>query len=106
MLYRSNYNDFLASLVKKSTGPDKILRDKQSLIQVVDPVFLIPQDQKNGSLRTHFYSPIKYLFGHQMETLWFNLLIIWALSILLYFALYFDLLSRFIVMINDVKKKN
>ncbi len=94
--YQGNYNDFLASLLKKTTVSSKILRKNNSLIQIADPVFLDPDSNRKVSFRVGFYSPVKYLFGLKLDTLVFNILVIWAFSLLLYVTLYFDLLGRFL----------
>jgi len=93
-LFRGNYNDFLANLLKKSTNQNKILRGEEELIQIIDPVFLEPEKTGFASLRAHFYAPFKYLFGYQVDTLLFNLGIIWLFSIGFYITLYYDILGR------------
>ncbi len=93
-LYRSNYNDFLANIMKKSTNKNKILRGEGELIQIIDPVFLEPEKPSFASFRTHFYAPFKYVFDYRMDTLLFNLGVIWLFSIGFYITLYYDVLGR------------
>ena len=42
--YQGNYNDFLASLLKKTNNVDKIVRNGNRLQRIVDPVFLDPEN--------------------------------------------------------------
>ncbi|MFZ5941659.1 MAG: ATP-binding cassette domain-containing protein [Bacteroidota bacterium] len=93
-LYRDNYNDFLASLLKKTNIPTRIIREGDRFTQVMDPVFLDPENKGGISFRVGFYSPVKYFFGIRMDTLWFNIMVIWAFSLLFYITLYYDLLGR------------
>jgi hypothetical protein len=44
--------------------------------------------------RAHFYAPYKNVGGLKIDTLWFNVLVIWFTSLLLYVALYYDLLRK------------
>ena len=43
-----------------------------------------------------FYAYSKTLFGIRMETIWFNVIVIWLMTITLYVTLYFDLLRKLI----------
>lgn len=95
-LNKENHNEFLANLLRKNVSQNKILRGDKGLIQVVDPVFLEPENTSLTSLRTHFYAPFKYFFNTKVDTLYYNLSVIWLFSILLYIVLYFDLLGRFL----------
>ena len=96
--FRSKYNDyhneFLEDLLTKTTVSEKIARGEDKLIQIIDPVYLYPSSDSYISFRAHFYAPVKYLFGVQMETIYFNLIIIWLFSVLLYVTLYYDVLKK------------
>jgi ABC transport system ATP-binding/permease protein len=92
--YDNYYNDFLADIVKKATEKNKIVRDKDRLIQNYEPIFLYPANQTGFSVRAHFFAPGKYIFGIQLDTLWFNLIIIWLMSVFFYLTLYFDILKK------------
>jgi ABC-type multidrug transport system ATPase subunit len=63
------------------------------IMQKAAPVYKEP-DFTYG--RAHFLAPHKVVFGEKVNTLWFNLLIIWLVVILLYIALYFDWLRKVI----------
>lgn len=86
------HNDALATLVLNRHAIKKIVPYKNRLIQKKDPIFRIPQ---NSWGRAHFYAPVKRIGPWLMDTFWFNLLVIWIFSALLYVILYGDLLRRF-----------
>ncbi|MFW5962855.1 MAG: ATP-binding cassette domain-containing protein [Bacteroidota bacterium] len=92
-LKRNHHNDKLAEFVKNSNEVNRILEYKNQLIQKIDPIFLEPDSY---FLKAHFYAPRKQIFGKFYETFWVNLVVIWAMSLLLYFILYFRLLRRFL----------
>jgi len=90
------YNEFLSDIVKKSTVTEKIIRSNDRLIHNYEPIFFDPDGSMAFSLRTHFFTPNKFIFGKQVDTLIFNLIIIWVMTIALLFALYFDLLRKLV----------
>ncbi len=80
--WATNRNDFK----QLDVYPDMIVRKKQ-------PIYYIPQSNWG---RAHFYAPVKVFAGMHIPTPWFNTIIIWLASGLLYVSLYFDLLRRII----------
>ncbi|MDP2387606.1 MAG: ATP-binding cassette domain-containing protein [Bacteroidota bacterium] len=75
---------------KNDLGPACLEKDGQ-LIQRTDPIFLNPTNNYGGA---HFYAPKKKLFGKYFETFWFNISVIWLMSISLMITLYFDVLKK------------
>lgn len=94
--YNDQHNEFLADLLTKKSTSDKIRREGDRLVQIIDPIYFPPSNRKGISLRAHFYSPVKYTFGFEVSTLCFNLLIIWIFTGLLYLTLYYDVLKKLI----------
>ena len=94
---RDNYfNKTVASLVKNSNDPSRIIAYDGKLIQKIYPVFMDPQPSHFFDFRTQFYSGHKHFGGYIFETFYFNLAIIWLMSIILYATLYFDVLRKII----------
>ena len=104
MFRESYYNEFLSDIVRKSTATDKIKRIDNRLYRNYEPIFLNPPKSTLFSLRTHFFAPNKYFAGNQINTLIFNIIVIWMMSIILFVALYFDLLRKMITAIGSMKK--
>jgi ABC-type multidrug transport system ATPase subunit len=88
------YNDCLADIVKKANSKNKIIRGKDRLIQNHEPIFLNPTGSKVFSFRAHFFAPVKYIFTIPVDTLTFNLIIIWLMTFMFYGTLYFDVLKK------------
>jgi len=103
-LQQDNHNEFLASLTRKENVRDKITIENKSLQQIVDPVFQDPDAEHAVSLRAHFYAPVKFFFNTTMDTLYFNLGVIWIFTILCYILLYFDGLKRFLNLFGKFSK--
>ncbi|MEJ7643573.1 MAG: ATP-binding cassette domain-containing protein [Chryseolinea sp.] len=90
------YNESLADLVKNVSEKDRIIEYKAELYQQINPIFLDPLPSGPLDYRAHFFAPQKNLFGITVSTFLFNTLVIWLMSIVLYIALYFELLRKLI----------
>ncbi|NOQ27679.1 MAG: ATP-binding cassette domain-containing protein [Bacteroidales bacterium] len=96
------YNESLADLLRNSNEIDRIIEFKGELFQKIDPVFLDPH---NKLIKAHFYSPRKQFFGRFYSTYWINVIIIWTMTIILYFILYFRLLRKILDFFDQKKFK-
>jgi len=85
-------NKQLEEIVKNKGEFDAIKEEGYELVQVIDPIFKIP-DAKNG--RAHFYAPVKRIGNQLFDTVWFNVIFIWFTSLLIYLMLIFNLLRKF-----------
>jgi ABC-type multidrug transport system ATPase subunit len=86
------YNKNLASFVLNDDPTLKKSFEKQALIiQKFDPGFMPPTSKKG---RAHFCAPYKVLGDLKIDTFWFNIMVIWIVSLILYFALYFNILRK------------
>ncbi len=91
---RSNYeNKQLKEIVLEQTTAEKYLETSKKIIQKSDPGFMKPQSRTG---RAHFYAPCKKIGNLEIDTFWFNVMVIWTVSLLLYIALYFKLIRRII----------
>lgn len=95
--FRDSYeNESLTQAVKNAgdISGEKCLEKNGKFIQTVDPIFADPTESKFGS--AHFYAPRKNFLGSYFSTFWFNICVIWFMSITLMFTLYFDIFKRVI----------
>jgi hypothetical protein len=90
------YNESVSDAVRKIFERKKIVEYNSRLIQKIDPVFLDPNPSSPIDFRSHFYAPQKYLFGKYFDTYWFNMSVIWFLTLILYGMLYYDLFRKLI----------
>jgi ABC-type multidrug transport system ATPase subunit len=92
-----HYNESLAELVTNINTSERILEYKGNLIQQINPVFNDPEAPRHLlDYRTHFFAPEKHFLGISFSTFWFNILIIWLMSLFFYVTLYFELLKKIV----------
>lgn len=97
---RNHYNEKLADFVKNSDEIRRIIEYKGELVQKIDPIFKDPQ---HPFIKAHFYAPRKQFLGSFYSTFTVNLFVIWAMSIVLYFILYFRLLRKLLDYLDNRK---
>jgi len=96
-LKNKNKNDQLEMLVTNRVKAERIVEYKGKLIQLINPIYKNPEIPNFPfDFRTHFYAPQKYFMGKFYTTKYFNVAMIWAMSLFLFFALYFDWLRKLI----------
>ena len=94
-------NENLNNLVKNSGELNRCIEKDGKLIQQIDPVYQDPIDSKIG--RAHFFAPRKNFFGTYFSTYWFNICVIWMMSILLIITLYFDIFKKVMDSLGNIK---
>jgi ABC-type multidrug transport system ATPase subunit len=99
------HNEGVSDIVRKVYEKNKILEFDHQLIQHYDPIYQDPYVGGLFSLRTHFYSPRKPFLGKTYDTFWYNMTIIWIMTLFLYMALYFEWLKKLISGSQRFKKK-
>jgi hypothetical protein len=99
------YNDNLADLVKNVSEKDRILEFDGKLIQQINPIFQDPDMSSPLNYRAPFFAPEKNLVGMRVSTFWFDILVIWVMTALLYATLYFELLRKLINAFDKVPGK-
>ncbi len=101
---RSEYeNEAVATLVKNTTTEHRILEHNNELIQKIYPIYSTHEFPKSVfDFRAQFFSSTKHIFGFHVDTLIFNIIIIWLMSLLLILTLYFDVFNK---VINGFSKK-
>jgi hypothetical protein len=97
------FNYKLQELVTKPYERKKILEYNNTLIQNTDPIYLEPDKKGPLGFRTHFYAPSKYIFGFKVNTFIFNIILVLLSTIILYAALYFELLAKIVGSIENLK---
>ncbi len=81
---------------------EKSLEKDGRLIQQSDPVFLDPSDRWG---RAQFFAPRKNLFGNLIPTFWFNIGVIWVMSLVLMITLYFDVFKKVLDFFGNISFK-
>jgi ABC-type multidrug transport system ATPase subunit len=90
----SFYNESLADILTRVSEKNRIIEYEGQLVQQIDPVFIDPLPEHRFDYRAHFFAPQKNLLGNFVSTYLFNLLVIWLMTLVLYGALYVELLRK------------
>jgi ABC transport system ATP-binding/permease protein len=99
------FNESLSDLVKNSNVRDRILEYKGTLLQQVDPIFRDPYESSNlFDYRSQFLAPSKHFLGSYIDTYWFNIGVMWIMTLLLYFTLYFEAFRNLSVIGEKISK--
>ena len=87
-------NEKLEEMVKNEMAKEKVVVANNKVIRRYEPVYI--KSQGKWLFCAPFYCYSKSLFGIQMETIWFNAIIIWCMTATLYVFLYYDWLKKLI----------
>jgi ABC-type multidrug transport system ATPase subunit len=95
-------NESLNQYVKNANNlGDRILEKDGRLIQQIEPIFEDPAESNFG--RAHFFAPRKKFLGTLYATYWFNLCVVWLMSIVLMITLYFDVFKKIMDALGNIK---
>ncbi len=92
---RNTYtNDRVKSFVENANSIQKITESKNRLIQKQYPIFSDPRPVNLFDFRAQFYTPTKYFLNYYFSTEWFNITVIWVMSVFMLILLYYDVLHK------------
>ncbi|WP_372752775.1 ATP-binding cassette domain-containing protein [Labilibaculum sp.] len=94
------YNTALADLVLNKSEVNKLIEVDGRLIQKKDPILMNPKS-KIG--RSHFYSPVKRVSFFYIDTFWFNIVVVWLGTSILFMTLWFNLLRKLVNYIEGMR---
>ena len=98
---RDNYeNKKLIFIVLNQEPGEKTIDQDDKIIQKYNPGYM-KATSKFG--RAHFYAPVKILGNLEIDTYWFNITVIWIVTLILYIALYFNILQKIITYFENIK---
>ena len=96
-------NEKVSSIVTNRMGKKRILEVGNKLIRKINPIYATPDVPENPlNFRTFYYAPQKYFVGRYYDTFWFNVIIIWIMSLFALIALYLDLLKKFLKLFEKI----
>lgn len=99
------HNDNIADIVKKVLEDNKIVEYKGHLYRKVDPVFFNPIPRNALDFRGHFYAPQKHIAGMYIDTYWFNMMVVWLFTVIMYVSLYYGWLKKLMNLSEFLKKR-
>lgn len=97
-------NKMVSSAVKNTAALDRVVEYDGRLIQKIYPIYFDDHKPSFGiDLSANLFQPTKYFMGRTFDTVYFNVTVIWTMTIVLFITLYFDLLRK-IMRIFEYKK--
>jgi hypothetical protein len=88
-------NDAVTTMVENTQNPMRIVEWDGELVQKIYPIYFDDHRPDHFfDFRDNFYIPSKHFAGKKFDTLYFNLSVIWLMTIFLYIALYYELLKK------------
>lgn len=85
------FNISLDESLTSKNETQKTIEFRGELIQKLEPIYM---DSEYKFIKAHFYSPTKNVFGLHVGTFAINVLVIWTMTLILYFFLYFRVLKK------------
>jgi hypothetical protein len=104
-MIRDYTNNQVTSLVLDNKETTRILEHNGRLVQKIYPIYMDPIPTSLLDFRTQFYLPQKHFLGYYFGTLYFNVIVMWSMTVFLIVALYYDLLRKLINADRPVSKK-
>ncbi len=103
---RSRYtNKAVTDAVENITSPERIVEYKGTLVQKIYPIFLDDHKPSNAlDFSANLYQPTKHFAGYYIDTLYFNVSIIWCMTLLLFITLYLNGLKWLIKRLEGNRK--
>lgn len=99
------HNEAISDLARKVLEKKKILEYDNQLVQQIDPIFMDPTVKSMLSVRSHFLAPRKFFLGNFYDTYWYNIVVIWIYTLLLYVTLYYESVKKLFDRISKIRFK-
>lgn len=101
--YRNSYqNESISELVKNTMETNRVIEKDGRLIQKIFPIYKDPDPAHIVDFDAQFYMPSKHFLNANIDTLYFNLGVVWCMTILLIFTLYFEVLRKIIEGLGNI----
>lgn len=95
--YRNTYqNEAIAELVKNTVESNRIIEKDGKLVQKIFPIYKNPDPDHMVDFNAQFYMPAKHFLNQNIDTFYFNLGVIWSMTIILMITLYFEVLRKIV----------
>lgn len=103
---RNSYqNEAISVLVKNQEELNRIIEQNGNLIQKIYPIYKDPEPEHIVDFDAQFYMPAKHFLGYNIDTFYFNLGVIWSMTVVMIFTLYIELLLKIIDGIGSIYSK-
>lgn len=103
---KSRYtNKAVTEAVENITSPERIVEYDGTLVQKIYPIYLDDHKPSNKlDFSANLYQPTKHFAGYYFDTLYFNVAVIWSMTLLLFITLYLDGLKWLVKRLEGSRK--
>jgi ABC-type multidrug transport system ATPase subunit/uncharacterized tellurite resistance protein B-like protein len=102
-MFRQQYhNETVAELVKNIGETNRIIEKDGKLIQKIFPVYKSPEPENLVDFNAQFYMPAKHFLNVDVDTFYFNVAVIWSMTLFLSLTLYHDVLRKILKMLGNL----
>jgi ABC-type multidrug transport system ATPase subunit len=104
-LKMKSQNKAVSDMVENANDPIRIVEWKGELIQKIYPVYFDDHRPHNRfDFTGNFFIPTKHFLGRNYPTIYFNVAMIWFMIIMLYAALYYEVLKKLVHALETRRK--
>jgi len=100
-LKEDNFNEALSDQVLNNKELDKIVQKGNRYLQYMEPVYIKPEHPFG---RTPLYASRKLFLGREIDSVWFNIAVIWMSTLILYLFLLNNTFSKCINKLGTLYK--
>ena len=101
LAFRDAYdNTSINEMLTDRWGGEKVVEKDGRMIRKHQPGYMKPTSRWG---KAHLYAPVKRIGNYEIDTVWYNVVILWLYSLLLYMVLYFDLLRKLLIYLETIK---
>lgn len=101
-LRNDHHNEAVSELVKNLGETHRIIESDGRLIQKIFPIYKMPEPDHLVDFDAQFYMPAKHFLNLDLDTYYFNMGIVWTMTIILSLTLYYDVLRNILKAIGRV----
>ncbi|MEI9919763.1 MAG: ATP-binding cassette domain-containing protein [Bacteroidota bacterium] len=101
-LRQSYQNEAILELVKNMAETNRIIEKEGRLVQKFYPIYKDPDPDHMVDFDAQFYMPAKHFLNQNIDTLYFNVGVIWSMTIVLAIALYYELLKKIVDGLSNI----
>ena len=96
-LFRNSFqNEAITELVKNTSETHRIIEKDGKLVQKIYPIYKDPDPDHMVDFDAQFYMPSKHFLNRNIDTYYFNLGVIWFMTLILIITLYFEVLRKIV----------
>jgi ABC transport system ATP-binding/permease protein len=101
-LKKSYQNEAIAEFVRNTMETNRIIEKDGKLVQKIFPIYKDPDPDHMVDFDAQFYMPAKHFLNRNIDTLYFNLGVIWMMTLTLAVTLYWEVLRKAIEGLGNI----